>query len=244
MWTKASDVADLTHDEVHVWRAAVDLNTATAESLERLLSKDERIRAERLKFTRDTARFVGRRANLRILLGRYLGRRPESLRFATNEHGKPALSRDHGLPDVRFNVSHSDGVALFAFVLARHVGVDLERVREIPECLEIAERFFDRREVGVLRNVSECQRSKAFLRSWTRREALLKALGVGLSFPLDQLEVGAELVDVNVRGSLNGSSQAPWTVSTLQLGASFVGALVVEGTGWRTCCWQLPIPGE
>ena len=244
MWKKADGVAGLTHNEVHVWRAAVDLNAATAESLEQLLSKDERVRAERFKFNSDAARFVGRRANLRILLGRYLSLRPESLRFVTNEYGKPALSPDHGVPDVRFNVSHSDGLALFAFVLGRQVGVDLERVREIPECLELAERFFDRREAGVLRKVSARQRSKAFLRSWTRREAFVKALGAGLSLPLDQLELDVELVDLDEGGGLNESSQAPWAVSTLHLGASFVGALVIEGTGWRTSCWQLPIPGE
>ena len=150
------------------------------------LDDDELARAGRLRFERDRRRFVGRRAFLRRILGGYLGVEPASIRYRRTANGKPALVDAHPLA---FSTSHSDGLAIVAVVTQGEVGVDIERVRPMPDALAMARRFFTAREYEHLRSVPASTRSDAFLRLWTAKEAHVKLLGRGLSMPLDGFEV-------------------------------------------------------
>jgi len=164
---------------VHVWRADLDEPPVERETLARTLSEDERARAGRFHRPRDRNHFVAGRGLLRVLLGDALGCPPSSLRFRYNACGKPALAA--GDTHLGFNLSHSDGTALFALAWGREVGVDIERVRpEIPAA-SLAERFLPADAAAALLSLSPAHRPEAFTQAWVRREAYLKALGTGFS---------------------------------------------------------------
>ena len=179
-WRQPPRQAHFSQNEVHLWKAAVDLDESWVGELVELLSHTEISRAERFRFRTDRTRFIGRRALLRTLLGHYLGKHPASLRFVTNDYGKPSLSGELEATRIRFNTSHSDGVAVLAFAANREVGVDVERVRDVPECLAVAGQYFRPEVATALRAFQGTERSRAFLARWTDAEALAKAEGIGL----------------------------------------------------------------
>lgn len=172
-----------TDDAVHVWRA--DL-AAVSPELEELLCDDERARAERFLSAPDGERWRRSRGLLRTLLGRYLQLEPRSLRFATGEYGKPALlpPPDHPAPaspgGVFFNLSHSDGLALYAFSQAGAVGIDVEVASRPIDAVAVAARMFGSAEAKRLKELDPAIRQREFLRAWVRYEARLKCLGVGI----------------------------------------------------------------
>ena len=160
-----------------------------AAPLAELLSADETERARRFAFERDRRRYIVARARLRQLLGERLGTAPESLRFVYEPHGKPALARRAGQRDVRFNLSHCGEIAAYAFAEGREVGVDIEEVRELPDADQLALRFFSRRERAAYLRLPRRERPRGFFNCWTRKEAFVKALGVGLSHSLEGCDV-------------------------------------------------------
>src|SRR5208282_2181592 len=119
---------------------------------------------------------------LRVLLGHYLGVAPGGIEFSYGPKGKPRLAAP---VDVRFNISHSGGLALFAFTLDCEIGVDVEHIRPLRDMQEIASRFFCAEEATELMSLPAHGREQAFYLCWTRKEAYLKAVGEGLSEPID-----------------------------------------------------------
>jgi 4'-phosphopantetheinyl transferase len=179
---------------------------------------------------------------LRAILGGYLNQGPECLSFCYNSQGKPALDGDA----IRFNVSHSHGVALYAVTRGREVGIDIEHIRFDLAVAEIAERFFSRREVVMLRALPAEVQRQAFFLCWTRKEAYIKARGEGLSLPLDQFDVSlAPGEPAAVLGTQRDPSEASrWSLQELTPAPGYVAALAVEGHGWRLTCWQWPDPSQ
>jgi 4'-phosphopantetheinyl transferase len=165
---------------VEVWSVALDDQPpALLQLIQTLVSADEAERARKFYFERDWRRFLVGRGILRLLLGNYLGRGPRELVFTYGPHGKPVLA-SAGEPPVEFNLAHSDGLALLAFTRAAPLGVDLERIRDMPDWEQIAHTYFPPREIARVYAAAPDQRRQAFFRAWTRQEALLKAAGVGL----------------------------------------------------------------
>lgn len=179
----------LEQGDVHVWRADLDRAEDQAERLEAILSCDELQRAQRFRFDRHRTRFVVARAILRTLLARYLGITPPEVTFRYNVHGKPALASEQGADVPSFNLSHSEGLALYAVGRAWAIGVDLEPVRSLSDGEAISERCFSRREREAWRALPSEQRPLGFFNCWTRKEAYVKALGSGLSCALDAFDV-------------------------------------------------------
>jgi 4'-phosphopantetheinyl transferase len=226
---------DLATDEVALWQAALD-DPAQMAALWGTLSDDERARAERFRFERDRRRFAVCRGYLRALLAPLTGQAPAELRFRYGARGKPALDAAGGGGDLRFNVSHSDGVAIYAVTRGREVGVDLERVRPVRDVEQIAERFFSTPECDALRTVPEEVKLDAFFTCWTRKEAYVKARGEGLGYPLDRFAVsvtpgGPALLAP--AGGADESETAPWSLTGLRQPEGYVAALAVEGHNWR-----------
>lgn len=172
----------LAANEVDVWRAGLgDQPPQVAQFLETMLSADEVERASRFHFERDRKLFIVGRGTLRVLLGGYLGCLPQEVAFRYGANGKPMLAAGpDGLPPLYFNLTHSDGVALLAFTRVGEVGIDLERIRELPDWQSIAEASLPPRQLERLWRQPVHRRREEFFRAWTQQEALLKAAGTGL----------------------------------------------------------------
>jgi len=235
-WQKPEQPPELHQDELHVWRVQFDLEVEAPEHLYAVLSPEERERAGFFHFQKDRVRYVSTRGALRLLLARYLNLRAEDLRFETNAHGKPYL--DGG--DVRFNVSHSGQVALLAFARGREVGVDVEFLRPGLIDAHIAERYFSPAEVAALQALPPEQHREAFFNCWTRKEAYIKAVGQGLSIPLDSFEVSREPGKPAALLVTRPDAQEArrWSMFALQLGPGYAGAVVVQGQDVDLRCWE------
>jgi 4'-phosphopantetheinyl transferase len=179
---------DLTLHEgaAHVWLAALPDERARTAGAGGILSPDELERAARFIRPEDRDRFITGRSILRMILGRYTGRAPESLEFSYSPHGKPALRHR---TDLRFNLSDSRMLVLVAVACKQEVGIDIEHSRSNVAAMEIAGRFFSPAEIAALRAIPPDGRIQAFFRCWTRKEAYLKARGEGLSLPLSRFSV-------------------------------------------------------
>jgi 4'-phosphopantetheinyl transferase len=245
-WRSPPETLVLGCDEVHIWRATLDQTPSQIQSFLHNLAADEQARAERFYFDKDREHFIVARGVLRAILGGYLNRAPKCLSFCCSSNGKPALAGESDGDAIRFSVSHSHGVALYAVTRGREVGIDIERIRFDLAVVEIAERFFSQREVAMLRTLlTEAQR-QAFFRCWTRKEAYIKARGEGLSLPLDQFDVSlAPGEPAAVLGTQRDPSEASrWSLHELAPGPGYEAAIAVEGHGWRLTCWQWPDPGQ
>ncbi|MCU1298477.1 MAG: 4-phosphopantetheinyl transferase superfamily protein [Acidobacteriaceae bacterium] len=226
---------------MHIWRASLLQPADKLASYSGILTPDERQRADRFIFERDRQRFISARAILRLLLGRYLEQAPEKLRFSYSKYGKPAIS-DPIETDIRFNVSHSHELVLYAFTRNRAVGVDVEHINEDRATQQIAERFFSKKEVAVFRSVPSDKQTEAFFNCWTRKEAYIKGRGEGLSFPLDRFDVSlmpgspAELLDC--REPDNAQPQR-WSLREVAVKDGYAAAVAVEGDrNWTLSSWQ------
>jgi 4'-phosphopantetheinyl transferase len=167
----------------------LDASAGIVAALWQLLSRDEQERAEKFRFSEHRQHYIVARGNLRRLLAERLRIAPRAVEFVENNYGKPKLAPVHGSADLDFNLSHSGALALYAFTSGRAVGVDVELIREIPDIDDLAERFFSPTEIASLKAFPVAQRSSAFLACWTRKEAFIKALGQGLTCPLDAFDV-------------------------------------------------------
>jgi len=219
-------------DEVHVWQVDLIAWEKEVESLIELLDAEERERAARFKFPAPRNQFVISRALLRQALGRYRRIDARAIRFRTTANGKPELAENC---DLRFNLSHTAGVTVFAVARHRQVGVDVERIRQDTDAIELAERFFSRPEVQWLRSQPAEQLIPTFFSCWTAKEAYIKAQGEGLSLPLSGFGVlprasGSEL-QLEVYGDPEESRR--WSMWQLELGPELRAALAVEGEGCR-----------
>ena len=243
-WSFPPETIILGSDEVHVWRVSLVEPPSQIESFLHTLAADEQTRAERFYFQRDRERFIIAHGVLRAVLGLYLNRAPECLSFCYRSHGKPALTRESGEDAIRFNMSHSHGVALYAVARGREVGIDLEFIRRDLEVEQIAERFFSRREIATLRALPIDLRKYAFFLCWTRKEAYIKARGEGLSSPLDQFDVSLIPGEPAALQSTRPDSAEAlrWSLQELTLASGYVAALAVEGRGCSLSCWQWPRP--
>jgi 4'-phosphopantetheinyl transferase len=195
-----------------------------------LLSNAERQRASRFAFAVDRRRFTVARAWLRRLLSARLGIRPESIELVYGAHGKPALAQRCALSDLRFNVSHSDDFAVYAFASGREIGIDIESIRVIGDAEDIAARFFSRRENEAYRALEPRDRSLGFFNCWTRKEAFVKALGDGLDYPLDRFDVSltpGEPAKILRMESMPGE-QCGWTMHSFMPRLGLIGAVVVQ----------------
>jgi 4'-phosphopantetheinyl transferase len=169
-----------------LWWAPLDVSPATLRELSACLTEADRQQADALRRPRDRARFLAARGWLRRLLARQLDCAPQELNIVRGPHGKPAIASCA----LRFNASRSAGVALYATSWGMEVGVDIEEVRESADVDAIAARFFSRSEQRELAPLPAATRRQASFRCWTRKEAYLKGIGVGLTVALERIEVG------------------------------------------------------
>jgi len=234
-WSIPPNPPILTANQIHLWRAELREFRSQVERFLPLLSAEETARAQRFVFSQDRENFIVGRGILRELLGRYLGMPPAKLPLETRAKGKPTLGRALETHDVRFNLSHSAGLSVFAFCLGREVGVDIERIRPDVATDEIAERYFSSREWKELRALPSQHRTEAFFLCWTRKEAYVKAHGDGLHIPLDKFDV---TVTPGTAAMLHSADAARWSLFSFSPKEGYVGALIAELGDFEVQFWD------
>ena len=225
---------------VDVWCLPLDLPADRIEELLASLADDERERAARYQFDRHRRRFVACRGQVRGILAGYVNDRPAALRFQSGPRGKPALGAPWSDSSIHFNASNSEEVGLLAVALDRELGVDVELVREPRDFEGLAAQFFARGEVEQLRLLPENRRIEAFFNCWTRKEAVLKAVGTGLAFPLDKVVVTlapGEPAGVVVYDN-DPATASQWWLASLDPLPGYVGALAARGSPLEVHCWR------
>lgn len=213
-------------DEIHVWHASIEREEKFISELESTLSPEEKARAERFHFAKDRNRFVVARGLLRELLGGYLRHAPEGLEFSYGERGKPALSGAHASSEMCFNLSHSSDMVVYAMAKRRNLGIDLEHIRPNAAGDDIAERYFSALEVSELRSLPPQERVDGFFRCWTRKEAYMKATGMGLHIPLESFAVS--LAPGEPAQFLSGVDSR-WHLAAFHPGEGYAAAVVYDG---------------
>jgi len=213
-------------DEIHVWHAALDRDEKFLAHLETTLSLEEKARADRFHFANDRNRFVVARGLLRELLGGYLHQAPANLEFSYGEHGKPFLAGGNASSGFCFNLSHTSEMAVYAIAKDRNLGIDVEHVRADSAGEDIARRYFSVREVTDLLALPPDARVEGFFHCWTRKEAYLKATGMGLRIPLDSFSVS---LLPGKPAQFLGGVEPRWHMAAYHPAGAYVAALVYDG---------------
>ena len=229
-WEPTTVNNELGEGEAHVWRASLDQPADMIAKLAPRLSKDEYQRAERFYHLTDRRRFIAGRGILRKIISAYLALAPDEAQFTYNEYGKPFISTDQNRGALSFNLSHSNGMALYAVTRGRRVGIDVEYMRDDFATLEVAERFFSKNEFEALKRVPINQRTKAFFNCWSRKESYIKAIGMGVSYPLERFTVSlvSNVAPALLKVDADATEAARWNMYELDVGEEYAAALIVE----------------
>ena len=242
-WRVISDLPRLDVAVVDLWRVDLDRDPATSHSFLQLLSIEERERAGRFVFEKDRGRFIVCRAALRTILGGSMHIAPGQIRISANRYGKPYLSDPEG--GIRFNVSHSHGLAVIAVTLDREIGVDLEFVDRDFDISSIPSSLYTPSGLSRFRSLPPDLQVEEFFSAWTRKEAVLKATGDGLSSS-EELQSAIRSInddDLPCPMSLAVDNRS-WTVTGIDVQSNFKAALAVEGPidairHWRPAQFEL-----
>ena len=212
---------NLSPAQVHLWVQSLDLSAGQLATCLDLLSPGERARAARFHFDRHRNHFIAARGRLREILSAYLDTPPNQIVFTYAEKGKPSVAS----PSLKFNLSHSGGLAVYAFTDTREIGVDIEEIRLDVANERIPEHFFSPAEVRTLRGLPEAMQGRGFFKYWTRKEAYIKARAEGLSIPLNSFDVSVSPVD-------------GWTLRSFDLPPNHVGAVAAAGESDYAIIWR------
>jgi 4'-phosphopantetheinyl transferase len=228
-WQTPPRELQLQDNEVHLGLMALPTQFESLPTYKSRLTDEERQRADRFHFPEDRARFTLGRAALRILLMRYSGLADISL--ALNEYGKPFLAQPG--TSLQFNVAHSGDLVLLGFTRGRSIGVDVERLRPDFATTEIADRFFAPDEAAIVAALPEPERARGFFNCWTRKEAYIKARGLGLSLPLHSFSVTftANESPALLRADNDPTAPQRWTIVDLPTCDGYAAATAFEARG-------------
>lgn len=237
-WPLSSKAPQLASDEVHVWAVSLGVTASALEALAASLSSDEMGRAGKFKFEKHRNRFIAGRGVLREILGEYLQAKAVTLRFDCSANGKPALAAEFASAGVHFNLAHSEDMALVAVTRVGPIGVDIECIRPVNEMDELVARFFSARETVLFQRLRPDEKAAAFFNLWTRKEALLKATGEGITRSLSLVEVsflpGEPARLLAIAG--DASRAAEWAVCELSPAPGFIGTFAIKAQNLTVRC--------
>lgn len=215
---------------MHVWQVDGEAWAGVWAALADLLTAEERARAERIVIAQARERFVAARGLLRLLLGHYLDAVPAALTIAYSRFGKPYLA---DAPDLQFNLSHTGDCILYAFARNRRLGIDVETVRADLDIAALARHIFSPHEQHAFFALPPEAQQVAFFDGWTRKEAYVKAQGLGFSLPLQSFDVSLQPDQAALLATQDDPAEAArWRLTALDVGAGYRAALAVEGQGW------------
>jgi 4'-phosphopantetheinyl transferase len=218
----------LATDAVHVWQVDLRVVGQYIPRLETALSPDEVARAARFRFPEHRKRLIVTHGVLRDILSRYLDVPTAQLTFSTNPYGKPVLSAPENTW-LQFNLSHSGDLVLFAVTRDHPIGIDVEHIAPPDNFAQLVEQFFSENENAAFLALPESKRAVAFFAGWTRKEAYVKALGTGVSLPLDHFDV---TMDPDAPARLLADRHHPhhietWTLLSFAPAPTYIAALAI-----------------
>jgi 4'-phosphopantetheinyl transferase len=228
-WISPPAVFTLLPRSLQIWRARLDICSDSLPRYSELLSHGELARADRFVFPQDRQRFVTCRATLRLLLGNYLQIPPQSVLLEEGPQGKPIVAGSDLAPQMKFNLSHSHGIAVFAFAKEREVGIDVEKIRPDFASHEIAQRYFSSQEIAELDALAPQLYTAGFFRCWTKKEAYIKARGEGLQIPLDSFSVS---LAPERPPQLIATDSDRWSIYSFKPLREYTAAIVAEKCDW------------
>ena len=239
LWPADDIITPPEEGKVRVWGCSLATDLHQSGISPDSLSSEELQRASRFHRDELRARFISSRVLLRSVLGRCLNIAPSAVNIGLEDRGKPHLNHH---TQIQFNLAHSGDLMLLAVTNGMKIGVDVERVRPLNDAKAIARRFFSTNESNWLQRCSDQELDQAFFQLWTRKEAVLKATGEGISSGLDSLEL------LNPEGTFkpavtrtaDGGSETRWTFHDLHPAAGYIGALALpkmDGEVQIKCAW-------
>ena len=237
-WSPAQETAAIVDGEVHVICVSLNVSPDKLAQLKATLSSDEQGRAAKFCFQNGQHHFVAARGLLREVLGRYLGMPAEHIEFRYNSSGKPELAGAGATRDLHFNVAHSGADAVFALVLHADIGVDLERIRAIPDMLQLVSFTLSDSEKREWNKLEAREWRRAFFDCWARKEAFLKGIGEGLQRPPNEIEVplNQSHPDESLRVVDRGCEVNDWSLRSLSAG-DYAVAVAIKGQPTHVSCW-------
>lgn len=240
MWQSEPAVVSLAEGEVHLWRLPLKPAAGEITRLRELLADDELARADRYKIERVRRRFIAARGQLREVLSKYAAAAPDEIKFCYQSLGKPDLAPPWNETRLQFNLTDSHEMALCAVTLEHAIGTDVERIRDVTNFNDLARRYFAKSETEHLQRLNPRQRLLGFFNCWTRKEAYLKAVGSGLSFPLNKLEVTVAPGQPACLLKLNGSTEQAkgWRLDAMEPVPGYVAALAIRAAVDRLVCYS------
>jgi 4'-phosphopantetheinyl transferase len=239
-WPAAPATLRLVADEIHVWATWLNCAPERLAELSRTLSQSEQARAAKFKFEVHRNRYIVGRGFLRATLGRYLQKDPAMLDFVYSAHDKPELAPGSARDPIHFNLAHSGDLALLAVTRVGAIGVDVECIRPVKDVEDLVTRFFSPRENELFQKLATEEKPGAFFNLWTRKEALLKATGLGIAGGLNRVEVSfldeepSRLLFID--GDAAKASQ--WTLQALAPVRDFVGAVAIQAGNLHLRTWS------
>lgn len=218
---------------LHIWLIESEKTDLSFAQGYALLPIDEQERANRFYFAKDREAYVLCRAMLRQRLASYMNHPPAAITFNYNLHGKPFVQAPQ--TNICFNMSHSHGMLLLGFAQDSNLGVDIEKIRPDVKVDEIAARFFSKTEIEALRNLPESEKIEGFFKTWAQKEAFIKAMGEGLSYPLNRFSVNTNPKEMNSLVSIDeaSASKDEWTVLTINAPTHYKAACIIQGKDWQ-----------
>lgn len=234
----------LGESDLHLWAFSLNRTAFERQQFWQTLTDDEQQRANRFYFEIHKHHFIAARGLLRLLLSNYLFILPTAVHFNYGPNGKPHLDDRHRVKGrmLKFNLSHAQEMGVIGVCWGRELGVDIEKIRPLDDGPQIARRFFSDWEVERFFAVPETKMPEAFFNGWTRKEAFIKAIGDGLSYPLNKFDVtltpGQKAELVRVEGSQLKASH--WELTAYTPEHQYTAALMVERADWNYFTFRWP----
>ena len=239
-WPFPSSKLTLHPADVHIWAASLDSEAESCEELSEILSPDEKERATHLVFPLHRDRFIAARALLRMVLSSYVHHPPQDIEFRYSRHGKPSLAKSCGGDLLQFNLSHSEGLVLYAVTQSRPVGIDIECIRRLNDMGSMVKGFLSESERHQLYSLPSNQQLRAFFAAWTRKEAYLKAIGAGISESMQHVEVSLAPETPAKFLKIPCPAGHSWQLLDLDPASGYVASLAVEGRDLDMRCLRWP----
>jgi len=229
---------ELNINDVHIYRIDISEHTGSLPQLKKFLSGDEIKKADRFKFTKDSQSYIISRSFLRNILSENTNIKPAEIKFSYTETGKPFIEYSK----IHFNLSHSGDRCIIAVSMTAETGVDIEKVRDSEDLIKVAGRYFSETEIIYLKKFQGKEVTDNFFRIWTLKEAFIKAIGEGLSFPLKDFSVTDRTGNIPVLSFNNASahSEKNWSLQILENESGYVSSLAINSDNVNIIYKKIP----